>query len=545
MRDRQDAVAKLQGEKDRLAKQLTAVRAEMLTLRVGGDNEGMRSQQAVITFKLQEINKKLSETVSDQAMAEMAAKQIEEQMRNGEMEKNPNVIQALDMDPTYRSLIYQKGQYETQLDTVKRTHGNLHKMVLNLQTLIDSTDGQMKDRKKQIIQDQSQKEFETRQVQLSMLTRQREDLQEQLKKATDESRDLESQSARFVTKSTEATDLEKQLSMLDEKIMDRKLVLNRPRPGEDPNSGPVSIGAYATEPRERSQPQLKIMIPVGIALGLMIGFGLAFLLELTDTSIKNPGDVTRRLELPLLGMVPHVDDMEEDLKDIYKVVLESPLSPAAEAFRHIRTNLFFSGPLQSRRSLLVTSPASEDGRTTVVTNLAICIAQAGKKVLIVDSNFRQAALTRIFPSASGSQGLSSALVGAVGWRDAVVATEIPNLSVMPAGPMPPNPAELLGSEFARRMVEEMKAEYDQVIFDGSPVMIVTDARVLSTQVDGVIMVVRAGVSNLGEVHRSLDQLARVGSHVLGAVLQGVRMTAGGYLKKNYEAFYEYHQKSIT
>ncbi len=544
-RDREDAVAKLTAEKDRLTKMLTAIREDMRGLRVGGDNEGMRSQQAVVVSKLQEINRDLSKAVSDQAMAEMSAKQFQEQLQNGEQEKNPRVIEAIDLDQTYRQLIFQKGQYETQLDTMKRRYGDRHKTVTHLQTLIDSTEGQIKDRRKEIVQTQVQKESEIRQSQLSMLTKQCQDLTDQLKKTNDESHDLENQIAKYTTKSTEATDIERQISMLDEKLMDRKLVLNRPRPGEDPSVGPVSIGAYATEPRERSQPQWKIMAPVGIVLGLVFGFGLAFLVELTDSSVKNPSDITRKLDMPLLGMVPHIDDLDEELKDIYRAVLEAPLSPAAEAFRHIRTNLFFSGPVQSRRSLLVTSPSAEDGRTTVVTNLGACIAQAGKKVLIVDANFRQAAIAKVFPQAIESQGFSSALIGAVGWRDAVVATEIPNLSVMPAGPMPPNPAELLGSEFARHMVQEMMAEYDQVIFDGSPVMVVTDARVLSAQVDGVIFVIRAGVSNIGEVRRSVDQLARAGTHVVGGVLQGVRVMAGGYLKKNYAAFYEYHQKSLV
>jgi receptor protein-tyrosine kinase len=377
-----------------------------------------------------------------------------------------------------------------------------------------------------------------------MITKQRDDLTEQLKLAKEEARDLENSIARYGAKSQDAADLEKSISMLDEKIMEKTLVIKRTR-GEDPNVGPVQVQAYATEPRERSLPQWKIMIPVGAVLGLMLGFGLAFLLELSDTSVKNPSDITRRLDMPLLGMVPHIDDLEEDFKNLFKVVADAPLSPAAEAFRHIRTNLFFSGPAQTRRSVLITSPVSEDGRTTVALNLAACVAQAGKKVLVVDANFRQAAVARAFPQAAESQGFSSVLVGAVGWREAVVQAEMPNLWVMPSGPMPPNPAELLGSEFAKNLISEMVAEYDQVIFDGSPVMVVTDARVLSTQVDGVILVIRAGVNNFGEVQRSIDQLTRVGAHMLGAVLQGVRVTAGGYLKKNYEAFYEYHSKNTA
>ncbi|MCK4626653.1 MAG: CpsD/CapB family tyrosine-protein kinase, partial [Phycisphaerae bacterium] len=154
------------------------------------------------------------------------------------------------------------------------------------------------------------------------------------------------------------------------------------------------------------------------------------------------------------------------------------------------------------------------------------------------------AVAEMFPQAKDA-GLSSALVGQAAWRDVVSTTDVPNLSVITSGPLPPNPTELLGSDSMGKIASEMADEYDQVIFDGSPLMVVADACVLGTQVDGVILVVRAGVSSTGIVQRSADRLNRVGARVLGVVLQGVRSTSGGYLRKNYETFYEYHQKPLT
>jgi capsular exopolysaccharide synthesis family protein len=174
-------------------------------------------------------------------------------------------------------------------------------------------------------------------------------------------------------------------------------------------------------------------------------------------------------------------------------------------------------------------------------NLAASMAQAGRRVLVVDANFRQPAIAGLFPQAAAA-GLSSALVGQAAWRDVVSPTGVPNLDVITAGPLPPNPAELLGSDTMRQLVAEMTADYDQVLFDGSPVMVVSDAAVLSTQVDGVVLVIRAGHNSVGIVQRTVEQLHRVGAHVLGVVLQGVRTTAGGYLRKNYETFYEYQQR---
>jgi polysaccharide biosynthesis transport protein len=340
----------------------------------------------------------------------------------------------------------------------------------------------------------------------------------------------------------EINDTEADIKSINKAILEMTLLLRGTGPGgETANLGPVMVKAYATLPREPSMPNWSLMIPAGFALGLMVGFGLAFLLELTDSSVRTPSDLTRKMNFPLLGMVPHSDDLEEEVADFRKVVQLAPQSPAAEAFRHIRTNLLFSGPAEHRRTLLITSPAPEDGRTTVVLNLAAAMAQGGKRVLVVDANFRQPAIAGMFPSASAA-GLSSALVGQASWRDVVSPTEMPNMSVIAAGPLPPNPADLLGSEQMRQLLAEMSAEYDQVLIDGSPIMVVSDSVVLSTIVDGVIMVVRAGSNSVGIVQRSAEQLARVGAHVTGVILQGVRSTAGGYLRKNYQTYYDYQQK---
>jgi capsular exopolysaccharide synthesis family protein len=265
------------------------------------------------------------------------------------------------------------------------------------------------------------------------------------------------------------------------------------------------------------------------------------MLELIDTSVRGPSDIARRVDLPLLGMGPHQDDLEEDIKDLRLAFSTHPNSLISEAFRQVRTCLLYSGPASQRRTLLVTSPQPEDGRTTVALNLAASVARGGRKVLVVDANFRQPAIGKLFSSCPDG-GLSSALVGQAAWRDMVREIE-PNFSVMASGPLPPNPGELLGSEQMSSIIAEMVAEYDQVIFDAAPCLLVTDAPALSTLVDGVVLVVRAGANTYGIVQRSREMLTRIGAHVVGVVLNGVRAMAGGYLRKNYEAFYDYHEQA--
>ena len=268
----------------------------------------------------------------------------------------------------------------------------------------------------------------------------------------------------------------------------------------------MTVLQEAARAREPSFPRWEIMVAIGVALGLLVGLGLAFTLEMVDTSIKGPADITRRVDLPLLGMVPHQDDLEENIKDLRMAFSTHPNSLVSEAFRQIRTCLQFSGPASQRRTLLVTSPQPEDGRTTVSLNLAASAARNGRKVLVVDANFRQPMIRALFPAAPEG-GLSTALVGQANWRDMILDIE-PNFSIMASGPLPPNPGELLGSEQMSGMVSEMVAEYDQIIFDSAPCLLLTDAAALSTLVDGVLLVVRAGANTADARDAQSDRRTR-------------------------------------
>jgi capsular exopolysaccharide synthesis family protein len=325
---------------------------------------------------------------------------------------------------------------------------------------------------------------------------------------------------------------DKKLAALETRLMDLRLLLQ----GEQP----LVLHRIAPLPKQPSFPKYQIMIPLGVVLGLMFGVGLAFLLEFMDTSIKAPSDVSRRVDLPLLGMIPHLDDVEEEIDDIRLIRPDHNDTIVDESFRQIRRNLTFSGPPEQQRSIMVTSPMPEDGRTTVSMNLAHAIAHSGKRVLVVDANFRQPALRKLYPICPEG-GLSTVLVGQGEWQELIHEIE-PNLCVMASGPIPPNPTELLGSSEMSQLIESMLDEYDKVIIDCAPLLVVSDAAVLSTLVSGTILVVRAGVNSYGIVQRCRDVLSRLGSHIFGVALNGVRVRAGGYLRKNYETYYEYRER---
>jgi capsular exopolysaccharide synthesis family protein len=279
-------------------------------------------------------------------------------------------------------------------------------------------------------------------------------------------------------------------------------------------------------------------LAAGIPLGLVLGVGLAFLLEFLDTSVRTPRDVARHTSLPLLGVVPILDDEEVAIDDIEVATRTAPNSMVAECFRQIRTNLFFASPAENQKALLVTSPGPEDGKTAVAINLAVTIAQSGRRVLLVDANFRRPALHRAFTNAK-REGLSNILIGQRQLQDLASPTDLPQLDVLTAGPIPPNPVELLSSRYMRELLARARETYDQVIIDGPPVLLVSDPLVLANFLDGAIIVCRAKSNSRGAVLRTRDQLDQVRARILGVVLNAVETAPGGYYRRQYRAFYDY------
>lgn len=301
----------------------------------------------------------------------------------------------------------------------------------------------------------------------------------------------------------------------------------------------IELQSRAIKPTRISSPVLGVWIPVGCVLALAMSAGLAFLLELTDKSVRTPRDVLRT-HIPVLGTIPTTDDDEVMIERVETASLDAPHSIVAEAFRNLRANLFFSAPAEQQGVLLVTSPSGGNGKTTVSTNLAISIALSGRRVLLIDSNFRRSGLPRIFPNMK-TEGLSNILIGQGYLRDYVTQTSIPGLDVLSAGPTPPNPAELLGSSYLRDIVVDARSRYDLVIFDGPPVLLVSDAMVLAGAVDGCLLVCEYRATSRGALQRTQSSLEAINARIFGAVLNRVQTRAGGYFRKAYREFYEYHE----
>lgn len=299
----------------------------------------------------------------------------------------------------------------------------------------------------------------------------------------------------------------------------------------------VNIAQPAIEPLEKSSPSF-LLLPVGIFLAMLMSVGLALGIEVLDKSVRTSQDISRYLDIGMLGAVPDTDDEEVAIKQVETAVRDAPRSMVAEAFRRIRTNLQYSAPAERQRSLLVTSPRPDDGKTTIACNLAIAIAQGGRHVLLIDANFRRPQVHRLFGT-THALGLSNVLVVERTMEECIVQTATPLLDVLGSGPVPPNPAELLGGDACRALLKQATVKYDQVIIDAAPVLLSSDALIMSTAVDGVILVVRAKASSRGVARRASGLLTNVGARLFGAILNAAQVRRGGYFREQLRDYYDY------
>lgn len=301
----------------------------------------------------------------------------------------------------------------------------------------------------------------------------------------------------------------------------------------------VDWAAKPERPEQPSFPKLQVIMPLTVALGLLIALGIAFLRELLDTSIRSPRDISRVGNMNVLGMIPHEDDDPQSAGARLPVVIfEAPHSMMAEQLRQVRTRLQHSSSLDTTRSILITSPSPGDGKSTIACNLASGLALNGRRILLVDANFRRPELHRIF-NLSNEQGFADVLNSLDLFESIVQETQVPNLYVLPSGPKPTNATELLESQLLIDFIERALEEFDHVIFDSGPLLFVSETVALAPRVDGVVTVVRARANSRGVLSRMRDSLRQVKAEHLGIVLNAVRAQGGGYYGRNIRTYYEY------
>ncbi len=369
--------------------------------------------------------------------------------------------------------------------------------------------------------------------QLAMLTNQGEELKQQYKEQNRLALELAKES---LTYNRLQNDVGRQRRLFDV-LVDRLREVDLTADYAKTN---VEVVEAAEVPKAPVEPRKARIILFSVFMGLFLGVGLAFFFEYLDDTVKTPEDLEGRVGISVLGFVPAMDGKSggaDTSSQRGKVSVVEPMSSVTEAYRNIRTSLFFSAPAEDTKTLVVTSCSPRDGKTTTAANLALVIAQSGKRVLLMDADFRRPMIHRVL-ELSSEVGLSTVLVGQAALSEAVQKPEnngsvIEGLDVLVAGPKPPNPAELLDSAGLAKLLEQAREEYDRVILDTPPVLFVADASIVGARSDGVIMVVKAAKNTRSLARRAKEQLEGVNARVLGGILNDVRISRLGYYYSDY------------
>lgn len=304
----------------------------------------------------------------------------------------------------------------------------------------------------------------------------------------------------------------------------------------------IQVLDYAEPPTKPFKPNKELNLLLACLVGLFLGVGLAFFCEYLDNTVKTPEDVEELVRLPSFGLIPEISKKRRQLLGAgqsYPVELIThgqPRSMLAEAYRNIRTSLLLSFSERPPQTIVISSPNPAEGKSTTSVNTAIALSQTGARVIIIDADMRKPRLHQILARRNGL-GLSNFLSGRTSLDSIIIPTRIPNLSFIPAGPLPPNPSELIGSSIFKKMIHSLKEKFDHVIFDSPPVLAFADTTVLSTLVDGVVLVVLAGQTPKETLQKAKEVLYQVEARILGVVINRVNVRHSDYNHYYYHYYY--------
>jgi tyrosine-protein kinase Etk/Wzc len=332
--------------------------------------------------------------------------------------------------------------------------------------------------------------------------------------------------------------------------------LQKAKIAEAVEAGQVEIVELASGPGSQIPTGNQRRMMLGILLGLILGVGAAIVLDALNDSIRRRSDVEKLLKVPSLAVIPRISStvgnknlLQRSLprrkrngmplaphRDGDLVTITNVASSGAEAFRTLRTNLMYSQAVQALHSLVITSAAPGEGKSLTAANVAVSLAQQGLRVLLIDMDLRRARLHRMF-RVPREPGITELILGTVQQDDAIHPTSVTGLYLLTSGKLPPNPSELIGGDSTRRTLESLAEGYDVMVVDTPPLLAASDAAVLATHVDGVILVLRAGSTDIAAAQQSMEQLRAVGARVVGAVLNDPDTKVpeyGAYYRYEYE-----------
>ncbi|HUV40732.1 MAG TPA: polysaccharide biosynthesis tyrosine autokinase [Sedimentisphaerales bacterium] len=538
-----DRLTKLEDERTRVQRDLDAAETALTDVqnRWGFTDLEARDQlRSTMQVKLDDLeleqNKLLMEVRQLQAMVGTFEKQAMGPFSD-------QVKQQIESDQTMVALTRQVATLEASLAAVLTKFGENHRVIRQTQELINQTRKEKEIRKIEIAEQTRQSNLQRSQDQLVILQSRFEQLEKMRQQAASEKGRFDMARTQYQQRAKIRDERRTMLNKVKEQIEKLKIM------HDDPLTPKVQFVGYAPAPLEISSPKWQLYFPGGTMLGLMAGLGLAFLIELLNDLVRTPRDVARFLHIPLLGVIPDAaeDDQVTD-SNLYLTLQQAPFSVTSEAYRRFRTNLKLTSG-ESSKVLLVSSSMPADGKTSVAVNLALAFAADSKKLLLIDANFRQPNLHNIFPVQQQTDqpqdqahpGLAELLAGRCSYSQTIRTSGIEGFDIIQASLLPANPAELLGGTNMLKLIKQARQNYDYIIIDGPPVLLVSDAKTLAKSVDGTILVFNAAATKRGAALRTIRELQQISANILGCVLLGVKALKGGYFQEQFRSYRKYQQ----
>jgi capsular exopolysaccharide synthesis family protein len=493
-------------------------------LQIFGSKHGIISldeKENVIMHRLTELNEALIKAESDR----IAKEAIYRQIKGGNIDSLPPILENKLISDLKQAYIQLEAQYVKQLETFKGDHPEMARLKKQMEILKSRLDGEISkiaagiknDYESGLKRERLLRQAFEQQKKKAMQMKEKAIQYNILKREADTNRDL----------------YKGLLQRMKEAGISAGITASN-----------IQLVDEAELPIKTYKPNKGLNLILALIVGLFLGVGLAFFFEYLDNSVKTPEDVEQLVRLPFFGLVPQISHErrrrvdKENSCPVELITFGHPKSMLSEAYRNIRTSILLSFCGKPPKKIAISSPNPAEGKTTTTINTAIALSQTGARVLIIEADLRKPRIHRIFEQENG-MGLSNFLSGNAELDSIIRKTEIPNLFYILSGPLPPNPSELLGSSLFKSMVESLGERFDHIVIDAPPILGFADSTVLSTSVDGTILVVQAGKTPRETLLRAKDVLSQVNARILGVVINRVNIRRGGYDGYGYY-YYRYH-----
>jgi capsular exopolysaccharide synthesis family protein len=529
-------VQKYRDARDDLERQINQQQSDMQAFRTAHDIPGLTQESNHIGTTLAELQSRLVTASTETNAARAAVESLKKSMGDSNARLTPEMDQFVQSDPRVANMRQSLLGLQQDRAVMLVRFGEGSTELRSIDIRISTANKQLQDITDEVTQRAREHAVDRANEELSADMAAEQDLSRRVDEVKTQINDLDRWIVQYNNMNEKLSSLRELLAEATSNLTRLELV----KPADA--SRVVQYGAVVeAEPGNPSWPNMGYCLAIGLAMGGGLSLGLFYLKEVTNTQVRTPQDITRGLQLPLLGFVPDQEDDALVNGDLVTSIRTSPTSMIAESFRQIRGRLTAqaNGELV-HGSLLIASVSPGGGGTTVASNLATGIALNGRRVLLIDANFYRPGLRAIYQNIP-ALGLSEVLQGKATIEQTIVqSVDLASLSVMGAGTRPStSAAELLESRAFADMLTTLRAKYDVVIFDGAPLSLVSDSISLASKVNGVLAVVRAGVIARGTVQRVRDQLRQVNANLIGLVLNAAQTHGSGYFKENYKTFYRY------